>query len=136
VNPRGKPAEGFAMLEVLIALLLFAVALLGSCASLVHGMRAAHSALLLTRAVDLAADLAEDVRGLPAGGEVDAAVAQWHERVGSALPVSSADFAGATTVTADPLSPQLDLWLRWRDPSAGASQELQLPAILATGGMP
>ncbi len=89
---RASRTTGFAMIDALIALLLFAVGLLAACAALAHGMRATHTAVLGGRAVDLAADLAEDRRGL-AADEAGAAFIAWQARVDLALPAPARDLA-------------------------------------------
>jgi Tfp pilus assembly protein PilV len=83
--PNPGRSTGFAMIDALVALLLFAVGLLAACAALAHGMRATHAAVLGGRAVDLAADLVEDTRGLT-GEEAAAALTAWQARVDLALP--------------------------------------------------
>ncbi len=90
--PRTNPANGFAMIDALIALLLFAVGLLAASAAVLHGMRATHGAVLGGRAVDFAADLAEDLRGLPED-ESEAAFLAWQARVDAALPAPTRDLA-------------------------------------------
>ncbi len=60
---------GFAMVDALVALLLFALVLLAAIAALIQGMRATHAAVLTGHAVDLAADLLEQRRALPDGAD-------------------------------------------------------------------
>jgi len=90
--PSASRNTGFAMIDALIALLLFAVGLLAACAALVHGMRATHGAVLGGRAVDMAADLAEDIRGVDADA-AGAAFTAWQARVEAALPLPARDLA-------------------------------------------
>lgn len=78
--------SGFAMLDSLVALLLFAVVLLGAIAVLIQGMRATHAAVLTSRAVDLAADFLEERRALPPGEAVEPLFTAWDERLRTALP--------------------------------------------------
>jgi Tfp pilus assembly protein PilV len=92
------------MIDALIALLLFAVGLLAASAAMVHGMRATHAAVLGGRAVDLAADLAEDRRGQPEG-EAEAVFAAWQERMEAALPAPARDLALALVTSAPGLEP-------------------------------
>jgi type IV pilus assembly protein PilV len=58
---------GASLIEVLVALGVLSIGLLGIAHVLVHGMRASHSALLRTQAVSLVADMAERIRANPLG---------------------------------------------------------------------
>lgn len=139
-------ARGFAMLDVLIALLLLAVALTGACATLIHTMRSTHDALLATRAVDLAADLSEELKRLPAAMTPGDAVGAWRERVRVTLPVAGlapeqfaslaiAGIAGTDEPAADGALHLVTL--RWRS-ARGELEELNLPVVipLATDAVP
>jgi type IV pilus assembly protein PilV len=61
--------KGFTLVEVLIALAILAVGLLGGVALLIEGLRASRSALQQTIAATLAADLAERIRSNPSAGD-------------------------------------------------------------------
>ena len=78
--------KGFAMIDSLVALLLFALVLLGAIAVLIQGMRATHAAMLTSRAVDLAADFLEQRRALPPGASVEPLFTAWNERLLEVLP--------------------------------------------------
>jgi hypothetical protein len=80
---------GFAMVDTLVALLLFAVVLLAAIAALLQGMRATHAAALTGHAVDLAADFLEQRRALPGDTDSAALLAAWQERLRAELPESS-----------------------------------------------
>jgi Tfp pilus assembly protein PilV len=103
--PSPGRSTGFAMIDALVALLLFAVGLLAACAALAHGMRATHAAVLDGRAVDLAADLAEDRRGLTAD-EAAAALLAWQVRVDLALPAPARDLAFGLVSGFDAAAPE------------------------------
>lgn len=78
--------RGFALLEALLALLLFALGLLAACATLSASLRATHQALLTSRAVDLAADHVEDLHAAPSDADTDALFEAARRRVDSILP--------------------------------------------------
>ena len=78
--------SGFAMIDTLVALLLFALVLLGAIAVLIQGMRTTHAAVLTSRAVDLAADFLEERRALPPGAAVEPLFSAWNERLREVLP--------------------------------------------------
>lgn len=61
-------ARGFTLVEVLVALVVMSVGMLGIAALYLEGMRAGRTALYRTTAVNLAADMADRIRAnLPAG---------------------------------------------------------------------
>ncbi len=63
VCPAGAaPAAGFSLLEVLIALVVLSIGLLGVAAMSIESFRNSQDALLRTRAVNLAADMADTIR--------------------------------------------------------------------------
>ncbi len=86
VMPRLNSHNGFALVDTLVAMLLFAVLVLGAIATLMHGMHATHAAALTGRAVDLAADLLEQRRALPADAAVEPLLDAWNERLRTDLP--------------------------------------------------
>jgi type IV pilus assembly protein PilV len=55
-------AAGFTLLEVLIAMLVLAVGLIGGTAMQLHAMRTRHESALLSAAVQIAADMADRMR--------------------------------------------------------------------------
>jgi len=59
---RAAMTAGFTLIEVLIALAILAVGLLGGVALLIEGLRVSRSALQQTLAATLAADLADRIR--------------------------------------------------------------------------
>ncbi len=84
--PRISHNTGFALIDTLVALLLFAVLVLAAIAMLLQGMRSTHAAALTGRAVDLAADFLEQRRALPVDGALDPLLAAWNERLRADLP--------------------------------------------------
>jgi Tfp pilus assembly protein PilV len=93
---------GFALIDSLVALLLFALVLLGAIAVLIQGMRATHAAVLTSRAVDLAADFLEERRALAPGAEVEPLFTAWNERLREVLPEAA---RATATELAQPLLP-------------------------------
>lgn len=59
--------QGASLVEVLVALGVLSIGLLGIGQVLVHAMRTGHAALLRTQAVNLVADMAERIRANPLG---------------------------------------------------------------------
>jgi Tfp pilus assembly protein PilV len=127
------------MLDVLVALLLLATVLTGTCVTLVHTMRATSAALLASRAVDLAADFTEDLRGATSVAQADSLLVAWRSRVAALLPVTgmvSEEFASlalAPPATAEEPEAAVTIYLltlRWRA-AQEETRELKLP-IAAT----
>ena len=96
---------GFALIDALVALLLFAVVLLAAMAALLKGMHAMHDAALTGRAVDLAADLLEAHRAQTPGAALEPLLATWNEQVRDTLPEDSRSTALAL---AQPLLASID----------------------------
>ena len=114
----GHRFRGSSLLEALVALVVLAIATLGTMAGFAVALRSSHSALLRIRAVELAAELAEQWRAAAPGNTVD--LGAWQQAVALQLP--------------NPDPPQLDcqgerptacrITLRWADrlDTARASQ--------------
>jgi Tfp pilus assembly protein PilV len=127
------------MVDVLVALLLLAVALAGACAALLHALRTTHEALLTTRAVDLAADLTEDLRSVTSVTEAAQRLSGWRQQVIALLPVAGMRPEDIASLEPMPLAaevtaaggPYFELTLRWNSRSSTTSQELRLPVVLA-----
>lgn len=62
-----RPAGGFTLVEVLVALVVMAVGLLGIAGLYVEGLRAGRTAVYRSAAVMLAADMADRIRANPGG---------------------------------------------------------------------
>lgn len=88
-----RRAAGFALLETLVALLLFALGLAGACATLVASLRATHQALLAGRAADLAADYVEDLHAAAADADFAALLGAAQQRANGSLPAPARDTA-------------------------------------------
>lgn len=101
-QPKGK-VSGFTLVEVLIALIVLSIGLLGIAAMYVETLRANRSALVRTQAIALASDLADRIRAnrVPAdaytgtGGNAQAIadLTGWNDRIEAELP------GGAGTVS-------------------------------------
>ena len=67
-NSRPTRHSGFTLVEVLVALVVMSVGMLGIAALYLEGLRAGRTALYRTTAVTLASDMADRIRANPAAG--------------------------------------------------------------------
>lgn len=65
---RTKGNQGFSLIEVLIALIVMSVGMLGIAGLYVHGLQAGRTSLFRHHAVTLAGDVADRIRANPAAG--------------------------------------------------------------------
>lgn len=96
-------AAGFTLVEVLVALVVMAVGLLGIAGLYVEGLRAGRTSVYRTIAVSVAADMADRIRSNPAG-----------TYVGTGPPgpgVNNGCVNGAGDCTPDAMAE--DDWFRW-----------------------
>jgi Tfp pilus assembly protein PilV len=120
---------GMALADVLVALLLLAIAIGGACESLVAATQSSRAALLRLRAVDLGADLSESLLALTSADGLAPLLEAWRAQVRTVLPVAgmeATDFAGIRTAGEAGGLPA-ELSLRWHDPHPPGTEELVLP---------
>jgi len=70
-----RKSKGFSLVEVLIALVIMSVGMLGIAGLYVHSMQAGRTAMLRHHAVTLAGDIADRIRANPTAGVAYAAAA-------------------------------------------------------------
>ncbi|MDT8386408.1 MAG: type IV pilus modification protein PilV [Thiogranum sp.] len=131
-RPGGKPrsnANGFTLLEVLIALIVLSIGLLGLASLQANGLKHNHSAYLRSQAVTYAYDIIDRMRanhssavagnysiamtaGVPTGTSIPAAdLAQWLTLVAGNLPAGDAE----TTINGRVIT----VTVQWDDTRAG-----------------
>lgn len=141
---RGKPVAqaGFGLVEALVALLVICLGLLGIAALFGRSLLANRTALARTQAVNLAADMAERIRGNRLAGDAYAAAAgdhgcdgagaascsprqmaahdllDWRARVAAALP----DGVGSVAVAG---SGRYTICVAWRETGMAAGDAEQ-----------
>jgi type IV pilus assembly protein PilV len=97
---RPAPSRGFTLVEVLVALVVMAVGLLGIAGLYVEGLRAGRTSIYRTTAIALAGDMADRIRANASGA---------YE--GSGPGTDHACVNGDADCTADQLAE--DDWFRW-----------------------
>lgn len=140
VNPASLSARGFTLIEVLVALCLLSLASLGIASLQWRSLQATHQSSLHRAAMQLAADIADELR---AGTATDApAQAAWTARAAAALPGGRAvicrdsspwdDTAGAYRWACEPAAGPLLVKVAWQESgSAAAAPLLVLPVAPA-----
>ncbi len=127
--PQGS--SGFALTEALVALLLLAIAMLGTGAALVESLAGQRAALLQTRAADLAGNLAEALRAAPDAATAAAEIQSWQAMALVLLPQAEPIALSRGQVLPGPATPSLparfDIRLQWRDGPARTPAQLTLP---------
>ncbi len=94
--------QGFTLVEVLVALVVMAVGMLGIAALYVEGLRAGRTSLYRSAAVTLVSDMADRIRANPAGGYA-----------GTGPGADNGCVNGAGDCEPDALAD--DDWFRWLD---------------------
>ena len=123
--------SGFALTEVLVAVLLTALALVGAEAALLQCQADQRAALLRSRAIDLAADLAEALRAAPDAAAASSAALAWQQEASNHLPAAIPQANPLQHGAApDELAADVAIRLQWHDPQH-AAQQLTLPLALA-----
>lgn len=119
---------GFGLVDALVALALLAVTLLGACGSLHFALRATRSAAWQSRAVDLVADLDEDLQhtgpALPPAAQLES----WRSRLRQELPAAEVSALDRRSLAVGELTTDwLDLRLAWNGMPGDARDFLRLP---------
>ena len=92
-RPRPAPAAGFTLLEILIALVVLSIGLLGIAALQGVGLRTSHGAQLTSQASVLAYDIADRIRANPQGTYLGSTDNINCDNPPTAPPLDEADFA-------------------------------------------
>ncbi len=96
INRSTKKQRGFSLIEVLVTIVILSTGMLGIAALYVESLKSGHTALARTKAINLAADMADRIRVNRAGetsysiGEVNAAPAPLIQ-CGARLAIAAVD---------------------------------------------
>ena len=133
-NDMRRPTSGFTLIEILIALVIVSVGMLGIAALHMEGLKSGRSGLLRTKAVALSADLAERMRANRPGALAgDYAITAGDASVNREC---ADDTVGGATIACTPLQmAEHDLWL-WKRQIANPQTGLPGPgtgAVISDG---
>ena len=99
--------NGSTLIEVLVALLIMAVGLLGMASLQILSLRSTYDAYLRTQASILAVDMVERMRA--GGSEGAAGIAEWQQALGEALPAGQGELCiDSTADDGAPTAPACD----------------------------
>ena len=104
-----RAAAGFGLVDALVALTLLAVTLLGACGSLHFALRATRAAAWQARAVDLIADLDEDLQHADPALPMAVRLESWRARVQQDLPAAEVSALDPRNLTVG------ETQIAWRD---------------------
>jgi type IV pilus assembly protein PilV len=90
----GIKAEGFTLVEVLIALVIMSVGMLGIAGLYVHSMQAGRTSMFRHHAVTLAGDVADRIRANPRAGAVYALAGANNNCIAAGIDCTAAEMAG------------------------------------------
>lgn len=135
-----RPSRGFSLVEVLIALIIMSVGMLGIAGLYVQSMQAGRTSMLRHHAVTLAGDIADRIRANPTAGAayagagadnncvaqgVNCSVAQmaahdiflWRAQAAQFLPVMGDGSQQVQIVFAAGNPPSYQITIRWDEPT-------------------
>ena len=107
VQSAAATARGFTLVEVLVALVILSVGMLGIAALYLEGLRASRDALVRTQAVALAADMADRIR---ANRYIVAGAGAYDPALVTAAQVAACETAGSTCTPSQMYANDLYRW--------------------------
>lgn len=149
---RGRMQRGFSLVEVLIALIIMSVGMLGIAGLYVQSMQAGRTSTLRHNAVTLAGDVADRIRSNPTAGaayagggtdndcvdkDTDCTPAEmaghdiflWSEQATSSMP------SGAVTITFNGVVPaEYTIAITWDEPGELATDPLNYTVTIPVSG--
>ena len=145
---RIETSRGFSLVEVLIALIIMSVGMLGIAGLYVQSMQAGRTSMFRHHAVTLAGDVADRIRANPGGGiayigqggdsncvaeGVDCNEAQmaahdiflWRQQAADTLPNGQV----AVAFDAAPVPPEYTITVSWTEPGENLSYAITIPVL-------
>jgi type IV pilus assembly protein PilV len=144
-----KPGRGFSLIEVLIALIILSVGMLGIAGLYVQSMQAGRTSMFRHNAVTLAGDIADRIRANPAAGTAyEAAVGADNSCVNGGINCLPAEMAahdirlwqeqaedslpnGKVTITLDSgvIPPRYEIKVGWDEPGESPTFTIVIPVL-------
>ncbi len=144
----GRRIRGFTLIEVLIALIIMSVGMLGIAGLYVHSMQAGRTSLFRHHAVTLAGDIADRIRANPRAGAayglggadngcVDGGInctpAQmaahdiflWDQQAAAILPNGAVNIVFDNAV----IPPTYQITVSWTEPGENLNYQIQIPVF-------
>jgi type IV pilus assembly protein PilV len=117
--------KGFTLLEVLVAMLVLSIGLLGLAGLMASSLRNNHSAYYRTQATWLAYDVIDRMRVNRTGGLAAADIADWQTMVANTLP------EGNGSVVPDPANAnEVTVNVQWNDARGTGGQAVESDFIV------
>ena len=107
VLPPDRAAAGFTLVEVLVALVVMSIGMLGIAALYLEGLRASRDALLRSQAVALAADMADRIR---ANRYIPVGASRYDPALVTAAQVAACETTGSTCTPSEMYANDLYRW--------------------------
>jgi len=143
-----KRVAGFTLVEVLIALIIMSVGMLGIAGLYVHSMQAGRTSLFRHHAVTLAGDIADRIRANPRAGAAYMAAGANSNCVDGGINCTPAAMAandaflwglqaadtlptGTVVITFDngPIPPTYVILVQWNEPEGARSYSITIPVF-------
>jgi type IV pilus assembly protein PilV len=144
----GRTARGFTLIEVLIALIIMSVGMLGIAGLYVHSMQAGRTSVLRHNAVTLAGDIADRIRANPTAGAayalagannncvdggIDCSVAEmaandiflWDQQAAATLPNGQVNVVFNNGV----VPPTYQITITWTEPGEVLNYSITIPVL-------
>ena len=149
-----RTERGFSLIEVLIALIIMSVGMLGIASLYVHSMQAGRTSLFRHNAVTLAGDVADRMRANPTGANAYTAIVgadndcidgatncsntqmaaqdilQWQEQADATLPNGAVTIGFDNTVN----PPVYTIAITWNEPMLNPNQQPSYTIIIPMPG--
>ena len=149
-TPAKKTISGFTLVEVLIALVILSVGMLGIAGLYVHSMKAGRTSVFRHHAVTLAGDVADRIRANPRAGAVYGLAGANNNCVACGVNCTAAKMAGhdiflwdqqatdtlpngTVTVVFDnggaPAPPTYEITIAWTEPGENMTYKIKIPVL-------
>lgn len=143
-----RRSSGFTLIEVLVALVILSVGMLGIAGLYVHSMQAGRTSILHHNAVTLAGDVADRIRANPTAAAAYTAVGANNNCIDGGVDCTPAEMAaqdiliwdqqavdslptGTVTITFDNtvIPPEYEIKVEWEEPGAQLNYTITIPVF-------